>query len=111
VWDARSAAEVLLGVAARYGLDEGEVVEALYDGPAPVFASLSGWQGVDEHVSSPGNGMRTTRNETAHDGFRGRSVEVEIVGIERSRPLGGTSEGTKCQRDLAMSGWARLARN
>jgi hypothetical protein len=37
VWDARSAAEVLLEVAARHGLDEDEVVEALYDGPAPVF--------------------------------------------------------------------------
>jgi len=37
VWDARSAAEVLLEVAARHGLDEDEVVEALYDGPAAVF--------------------------------------------------------------------------
>jgi hypothetical protein len=37
VWEARTAAEVLLEVAARHGLDEDEVVEALYDGPAPVF--------------------------------------------------------------------------
>ncbi len=37
VWDERSATEVLLEVAARHGLDEDEVVEALDDAPAPVF--------------------------------------------------------------------------
>jgi hypothetical protein len=37
LWDARESARVLLDVAARHGIDEDELIDALYEAPAPVF--------------------------------------------------------------------------
>jgi hypothetical protein len=37
LWDARTAGQVLIDVAVQHGIDGDELVEALGEGPAPVF--------------------------------------------------------------------------